>query len=99
MKHARLTVLSGILFVTATHFSLGDEPATITDLEAITAPPAKLKEPAFHSKYIMSDRRRNRPSAERLQFGRTTRAGHRRIATTSDAADALFCFNAWELCS
>ena len=24
MKHALLTVLSGILFVTATHFSLGD---------------------------------------------------------------------------
>ena len=55
MKHALLTVLSSLLFVSPAHNSHGDEPATNTDLQAITAPPAELKVPAFYSKYLSAD--------------------------------------------
>ena len=55
MKHALLTILSGILFVSTLHPVRGDEPATVTDLQAITPPPAELKAPAFYSKYLSAD--------------------------------------------
>ena len=55
MKLSLVTVLSGILFVSSLHPVRGDEPATITDLQAINAPPAELKVPAFYSKYLSAD--------------------------------------------
>ncbi len=55
VKNALLTVLSGVLFLSAAGFSRGDEPAAFDDLQLITAPPAELNAPAFYSKYINAD--------------------------------------------